>query len=111
MPPAPVWVPNQRQLARVSCQSANDNEVTPGAVYISIGIYLTVEKYSGKTRQETDDGWTIYHRLKWGPMPPNYIGRIAQQGREEVRKKRKEEFPEGSIPMGKQFYVSTVNEI
>ena len=63
-------------LPRVSHQSVNDkgdNEMIPGAVHRSPGIYLTVRKPS-------DKGCATSYRLKWDPSPSNEIGRIAQHG-------------------------------
>ena len=47
VPPAPVRVPSQRPLAPSFTSVANnkgDNEMIPGAVHRSPGIYLTAEE-------------------------------------------------------------------
>ena len=44
----------------------------PKAVHRSPGIYLTAEENTAKPQLEDR------HRLKWGPLPPNEVGRIAQ---------------------------------
>ena len=54
VPPAPVRVPSQRPLGpsvtsvRLSADDKCDNEMKPGAVHISPGIYLTGEENAGK---------------------------------------------------------------
>ena len=54
VPPAPVQVPTQRPLApRVASVTSvandmGDNEIIPGAVHRSPGIYLTAEGNPGK---------------------------------------------------------------
>ena len=54
VPPAPVRVPSQWLLSRVSRQSSllpndkGDNEMIPGAVHRSPGIYHTAEENAGK---------------------------------------------------------------
>ena len=49
-------------------------------MHISLGIYLTAEENSGKP-QLGDLGCATSHRLKWGSLPPNEVGRIAQHVR------------------------------
>ena len=77
MPPSPVPIPSQRpRESRQSSLSANDkgdNEVIPGAVHRSHGIYLTDEKNPGRP-QLRDCRLTTSHPLKWGP---NEAGRIT----------------------------------
>ena len=49
--PALVGIPSQRQLPRVSRLAANDkgdNEIIPGAVHRSPGIYLIAEENPGE---------------------------------------------------------------
>jgi len=61
VPPAPVRVPSQRPLPRVSCQSAidkGDNEIIPGAVHRSHCIYLMDEENHRKS-QLGDDCWRL----------------------------------------------------
>ena len=83
VPPAPVRVPSQRPLAPSAASVANDkgdNEMILGAVHRSPGIYLTAEENPRKPQL----GDRLMKRLcdqsclKWGPFPPNEIGRIAQ---------------------------------
>ena len=75
MPTAPVRVHSQRPLApsqsRLSANDKGDNEMVSGPVHRS-GINLMI-KESPRKPQPGD-----HHCLKWGPLPPNYIGRIAQ---------------------------------
>ena len=54
MPPAPVRVPSQWPLPRVSRLSANvkGNEMIPGVVHRTPGIYLTTEENPGKPQLE-----------------------------------------------------------
>ena len=78
--PAPARVPSQRQLVPsvtpVTFNDKGDNEMIPGAVHRSSGIYLIAVE---NLRLETvDEGCATSHRLKWGPLLPNEVGRIAQ---------------------------------
>ena len=53
----------------------------------SAGIYFTAEENSGKP---SDEGCATSHRLKWGPLHPNEVDRIAQHVRKgEGRKEEK----------------------
>ena len=80
VPSTPVRIPSQMPLA------PSDNEMIPGAVHRSSGIYRTAEEnFNQKT---VDKGCVTSHRLKWGPLPLNEVGRIAQHARK--RKRRKE---------------------
>ena len=60
--------------------------MTPGAMHRSPGAYLTAEENSGKPQLgdpviKTAAG----HRLKWGTLPSNYVGRRRKEkGRIEV---------------------------
>ena len=47
----------------------------PGAVHRFSGIYLTAEK---NPERPFDQAYATRHCLKWGPLPPNNVGRIAQ---------------------------------
>ena len=90
--PAPVRVPSQRQLALNVTSVTNDkgdNEMILGAVHRSPGICLTAEE--NPARRPSDEGAvSISHRLKWGPFPPNEVGRIAQHsGREKEGNKER----------------------
>ena len=51
-----------------------------GAVHRSPGIYFTAEENPGKPQlgETVDEGSANSHILKWGPLPPNEVGRIAQ---------------------------------
>ena len=89
MLPAPVRVPNQRLLAPnvASVTSvANDkggNEMILGAVHRSPGICLTAKENPRKPQlgDRLMKGCATSHRLKWGPFPPNEVGRIEQHVR------------------------------
>ena len=84
-----VQVPGQRPLApsftsvTLVANDNDDNEMIPWAVHRSPGICLTADENPGKL--ELGDslirGCAISHRLKWGPFPPNEVGRIAQHVR------------------------------
>jgi hypothetical protein len=51
-----------------------DNKMIPGAVHRSPVICLTAEESPGKPQlRPFDEG-----RLKWGPLLPNEVNRIAQ---------------------------------
>ena len=67
-------------MARQSANYKGDNEMVPRVLLKSPGIYLTAEEDPGKPQLE--------HRLmkavravKWGPLPPNDVGRITQHAR------------------------------
>ena len=66
-----------------------ENDIIPWAVHISPGIYLTTEENPGEpSREPSDEGCATSYRLKWGPLPPNDVCRIAQHVSEgEGRKK------------------------
>ena len=88
VPPAPVRVPSQRPLARVSRQShmstndKGDNEMIQGIVHRSPG-----KPQIG----DSDEGCATSHRLQWGAFPPNEVGRVAHYVRKgEGRNERKD---------------------
>ena len=55
-------------------------------MYRSPGTYLKAEENSGRSQLEDSRRLSDSHRLKWCPMPPNEVGRIAQQVRKEGEK-------------------------
>ena len=60
----------------------------PGAVHSSPGIYLKADENPGHLSYETVyEGCANGCCLKWGPLPPNEVGRFAQHVRKEVGKK------------------------
>jgi hypothetical protein len=65
-----------------------DNEMKLGAVHRSPGIYLK----AGEKRGQSPRGDYLMkvcatsHRLQWGPLHPNDVGRIEQPFREGKRK-------------------------
>jgi hypothetical protein len=87
VPPARVRVPSQRPnvpsvASLTSVADKGDNVMILGAVHRSSGICLTVEENPRKP--QLGDWWrgcATSHPLKWGPFPPNEIGRIAQHVR------------------------------
>ena len=89
VPPAPVRVPSQRPLApnvasvTLVANDKGDNEMILGAVHRSPGICLTAEENPRKAQvgDHLIRGCATSHRLKWGPFPPNEVGRIAQHVR------------------------------
>ena len=97
VPPAPVRVPGQRPLAprAASVTSfANDrgiNEMLLGAVHGSPGICLTAE--GNPRKPQLGDCLMkglcnqLSPQMKWGPYPPNEVGRIAQHVRKEEGRK------------------------
>ena len=78
VPPAPVRVPSQWPLASsvTSAKFKGDNEMKPVAVHIYPGIYLRVE-----AKETVVEGCATSHRLKWGSLPRNEVGRITQHVR------------------------------
>ena len=89
MPPAPVRVPSQRPLApnvssvKSVANDKGDNEMILGAVHRSPGICLTVKENPRKPQLGNSPmkGCATSHRLKWGPLHPNEVGRTAQHVR------------------------------
>ena len=49
----------------------------PKAVHTS-GIYLTAKETPETSARRLSDDHATTHRLKWGALPPNKVGRIAQ---------------------------------
>ena len=78
--PVPVRVPNLRPfspsvtLVTSVANYKDDNEMIPGAVHRSPGIYLTAEENPGESQETVDDSCATSHRL-------NVVGRIAQHVR------------------------------
>ena len=62
----------------VSLLSAN-NEMIPETVHKSPAIYLATAQNPGNPSEEA---CATSHNLKWDPLPPNDVGRIAQHVRE-----------------------------
>ena len=94
VPPAPVWVPSQKPLAPsvTSVADKGDNEMIPGTVHRSPGIYLTAEKNPGNHSYETVRlrGCATSHRLKWDPfLQMRLIGSHSTSGREKEGKKER----------------------
>ena len=83
VPPAPVRVPSQSLLAPNVANDKGGNEMILGVVHRSPGICLTAEENPRKPqlRNRLMKGCANSHRLKWGPFPPNEVGRIAQHVR------------------------------
>ena len=94
VPPAPVRVSSQRPLTPSDAlvtsvaNDKGDNEMILGAVHRPTGICLTAEENSRKhqLRDEVetsgrDEGVVRSQRLKWGPFPPDEVGRIVQHVR------------------------------
>ena len=84
--PAPVLVPNQWSpapsvMSVTSCQFI-DKDMIPGAVHRLPDIYLESSKTPVNLSQETiNEGCVNTHLLKWGALPSNKVGRIAQHVR------------------------------
>ena len=77
VPPTPIRVPSQRLLApSVTLLSSvandkGDSEIIPRTVLRSPCIELTAGKNSAESHLAAS------HRFKWGPLPPNEVGRMA----------------------------------
>ena len=55
-----------------------------------LSFTLWLRKMPENHSQEIDYDFVISHFLKWGPLPPNEVGRIAQHVKEEEgRRERK----------------------
>ena len=96
VPPAPIRVPNQRPFSPSIASSANDmgdNEMIPGAGHRS----LTPENLN---QQNVNEGSATSHRLKWSPLPPNEIGRIAQHHQEGRWRERRKGLPQTRVLTG-----------
>ena len=50
-------------------------------------------------RRPFDEGYAISHRLKWGSLPPNEVGRIAQHIIQEGGRKEGKVGPPFLLPM------------
>ena len=93
VPPAPVRVPSQRPLDTSVTSVVNgkgDNKMIPGAVHRSSGTCLKAEEIPGNpsVRRPSDEGAMRPVHLKWGPFPPNKVGKIAQHVRKGVGRKK-----------------------
>ena len=81
----PVRAPSRRPLATsvMSVTSVSlwksDNDMISGDVHRSPGIYLTTEE----NPETVLEGCATSQDLKWGPLPPNEVPRIAQHVRKE----------------------------
>ena len=88
VPPAPVRVSSQRPLVpsvACHCRDKGDNEMMLGAVHRSPVTCLTAEENPGKPQQGNllMKGYATSHRLKWGLLSLNEVGRITQHWRKE----------------------------
>ena len=87
VPLAPVRVPSQWPLAPsvTSVMSVandkGDNEMIPGLCTDLLVFALRLRKSPENLSQETS------HRLKWGPLSPNKVSRIAQQVTKEKQER------------------------
>ena len=70
---------------RLSANGKGDNEVTPGAVHRSVICLTADDPRETSARRPSMKVFATGHRLKWNPLPPNNVGRIAQ----DVRKGEK----------------------
>ena len=66
----------------------------PEAVHRSPSIFLKNEQTLEKTsaRRSSDEGCATIHSLKWGPLPPNDVGMLAQNVRGEKGRKERIRF-------------------
>ena len=94
VPPAPVRVPSQRPLAasvalvKSLANDKDDNEMIPGAVNISPVICHTAEENSGKPQlgDQLIKGLCDQSSPQIRSLPPNEVGRIAQNVRKGEEK-------------------------
>ena len=74
--------------SRLSTNNKGDNEMISGAVLRPPGVYIIAEENPDKTsamRPTIKD--VTNHLLKWGPLPPNEVGRVAQHTRKGEERK------------------------
>jgi hypothetical protein len=77
------YLPRISRQSRLSAHDKGNNEMIPGTVHRSHGIYFTAEENSGKLQLGTvDEGCATNDRLKCGPLLPNDVNRNAQYIRE-----------------------------
>jgi hypothetical protein len=76
--------------SRLSANDKGDNEMMPRAVHRSPDTYLKGEQNKG---EHLLGGYTTRHRLKWGFLPPNEVGRIAQNVTKGKGRKERENNP------------------
>ena len=87
VPPIPVLVPSQWPLAPSVTSVATDkgdNEMIPGAVHRSPGIYLAAEKHPGKPQLE-DRRWRLRSVIASNGVPflqLRSVGSYSKPGRE-----------------------------
>ena len=67
------------QESRLSANDKSNKEMKPRAVHRP--VITTAEKNYGKSRPALQSYRATSHCLKWGPLPPNEVGRIAQHVR------------------------------
>ena len=63
----------------LSINDKGDNKMMQGAVHRSRGICPKAEENPGKPQlgDSLTEVYVTIHRLKWGSLPPNEVGRIA----------------------------------
>ena len=84
-------MPHVSRQSGLSANDKGDNKIISVVVHRSPGICLKSEENPENPSKETvDEGCATSHRLKWGLLLPNEVGRIAQhvrnrEGREMER--------------------------
>ena len=66
--------------SRLSTNYTSDNEMILGIVPKS--PYLTAEE--NFSQETVDEGYATSRLFKWGPLPPNEVGRSAQHVKNEI---------------------------
>ena len=77
-------LPWESRQSRLSANDIGDNEMIPG-------VCTNILKFNPqlrKTPETIDKGIATSHLLKWGPLPPKEVGRIACHVRKDRRKGR-----------------------
>ena len=95
--------------SRLSDNDKGDNEMMiPGAVQNLLAVTLRLRKSPEKLSKETvdEDSETI-HRLKWGPLPPNEVGRIAQHVKKGKGRKKERAGLFQLCPCSNMCYIET----
>ena len=74
----------------LSVNDKGDNDMVSEVVQRFSDIYLTAENCCGKPQlgDHFDQGCATSHRPKWDPLPPNDVGRTAQDVRKDERKEK-----------------------
>ena len=85
---ANVYLPRVPRQSRLLANDKGDNEIIPGAVHRSPGIYLAAEKTPGKPQERVNEDSATSHQLKWDSLSPNDAPSIPRHVRKGGGKER-----------------------